>query len=459
MAISPWQWANLGAAGAQGAYGGAQQGGGGALKGGLMGAGTAALGMVPYVGGALSGLAGGAQSGMGSNINVGGERVGVPDQLQKGNQMLSGAAIGATAAIPVAGPFVAGGLSIAKALSDKSQAKKLQKKAGKAVQSQQYTQATQARNRRTATAPTATPVGVQSGGGRGTGALAKMALQRGAGGVGQQFGPGAQPGPAGMSPMQASTQTGRAGQQFTPTGLGGGAAPQGGSNFSAPAAGATRAGGGNPNYNPGGHGLGAAMQAGLQGGGGQGGGVLGGWGAAGPQGVPSYAQNQYGTNQAAARGMQGGPRGGNLRDYTSRVLAEQIQRGMDPRILQGLQNSAIGSAAGARQTMNDAFARSGDNSGYNTGMQGGMDMALQNQLAQVAPEYYGKAQDYLNDLIFKFRGTMKGAPGAPQQAGTDWGSIMGGIANLGQAAGNVYQNVRTPAATPSSWNAGTTQMV
>jgi hypothetical protein len=154
----------------------------------------------------------------------------------------------------------------------------------------------------------------------------------------------------------------------------------------------------------------------------------------------------WGTQQAWKQSKKHSKGSHTIMGQSAGILADLLRQGLDPRILSGLENAATRSAQDTRQTLQDTFARTGDTSGYNSAIPAGMDMSLANQLAQIEPNFLQQRQQWEQDLIGAIRGTRRGAmPPQPRQAsmGTDWGSIMGGVGALGNAATNMYSASRT----------------
>lgn len=182
------------------------------------------------------------------------------------------------------------------------------------------------------------------------------------------------------------------------------------------------------------------------------------------QGAPAANAPPYGTGSGQSptpyRGARGQGREKGLQRYTNQVLADQVRQGLDPGILTGRYQAATQAAMDSRQAMADAFGRTGDRSGYDTGTQAGMNMALSNQMAGIYPAWLEERQNYINDLLFKIRGTRKGAS-APAASGagggSNMGAIMSGIGGLGSAAAQMYSSGmfggRTAA--PSTGSTGT----
>lgn len=170
----------------------------------------------------------------------------------------------------------------------------------------------------------------------------------------------------------------------------------------------------------------------------------------------------YGTEQGYRNTLRNARGKRGIARQADEILAQQMREGLDPRILSGLNQGAINSAQDTRQRMADALARTGDSSGYETGTRAGMDMALANQLSQIYPEWLQKRQDWINDLVFKWRGTRRGAvaPTPNPSGGTDWGSIMQGVGALGNTAANMYSTFNQPSsqtvAQQNYWNSGNT---
>lgn len=409
MPYSPGFGQNVTQAGLQGAMAG---GGRGAAEG----VATEALGAVPVVGGMLKGGVSGYRSGLAGRATglapgaqealrqLGQKPRGVepPKALSKGRKAARGVGIAALNLIPVAGQVLSAGANAA----NRAYEGRLQKQYAEKVKQTGMGNAT-----RLAQVGTAQKVGRArlAGAGAGPGApnprLAGMSAGLGGRpGIGRP-GAGAYAGPGGGDVS--------AGQGNAPGSLRGRSGSSPTTDWGSVLKGVTGVGNAAPAAAPGGGG-GSAGAAGIPTGG----------------GVPAGQGN---VNVTAARGRGKHKIGG----YVDKVFAEQLQRGLDPRILPGLQGAATQAAAGARQNLSDSLARSGDQSGYGQAIGTGVEMSLQNQLAAIPSQYYSQAQDYLNDLIFKFRGTRKGAV-SPQPSGQDWGSTLGGIGQAAQGAGALY---------------------
>lgn len=410
MPYNPGFGQQLTQAGVQGALAGGKPGGPSRTQSAGEAIGTEALGAIPVVGGMLKGGVSGYRSGLSGAATglapgaqqalrqQGGQAQTVkpPAALSKGRKAARGVGIAALNFVPAVGPALSAGAAIANSAYERNQTKKYQgqvKAAGAGNQSRlaQMSAGTAAGRPKIASALS----GLGAGGGR-AGARPGVGVRPGLG--------GGAPGAGGAGETDMSAGVGAAGGAPQASRFGGGGLP--------PAAG------------------GGAREAAATRGAGPAG------GAANPQLNPSSPG--YGNpNKAAAAGTGRRSAANWLGGYTNKILAEQMQRGLDPRILSGLQGSATQAAAGTRQTMNDALARSGDTSGYGAAIQGGTEMALQNQMAAIPSQFASQQQDYLNDLIFKTRGTRPGTS-APSNQGQNWGATLQGIGSLAQGAGSLY---------------------
>ena len=393
---------------ALGAAQGAASGGGGRAV--MQGVGNAALGMIPVVGPYLSAISSGLQGGV-SNAGQTGltpdaqqalsqrgqkpAKVKPPKALTKKSKIMRGIGNVALSSIPYAGPWLAAAGAARDTSREKAAASKYSQRISKAGQTNtaRLGQAIQ-RQQRGAAANQAPPA-------MGGGGAAPMP-----GGAGTALGATALSGLGGaaQAPAPASAM---------PTGAVGGAINPG-------AAGATSY----PNTNIRQWGQRSTPPPGTSG------------GLVTPTGTTPFQHAPYksSTNKEIS---------GNVSQMVNEILNQQLRQGLDPGIETGLYQAATQGAQTARQGLQDAFARTGDTSGYNYGIPAGIDMSLAQQLAGIHPAFLQQAQEYMNDLLFKYRGTTPGAvPPGGASGGGNLAGILSGVGGLAQGIGSLYSSFK-----------------
>ena len=363
------------------------------------------LGFVPVVGPELSGAYGGWQGGIGKQgnpnpyIDQALQDTEVPRELSKGFGALSGAAIGASATIPVAGPFIAAGLSIASMFRKKH--------LGKGYSKDVKEKAMQLANQQSQNAMSAQGFQQQQA----------RTLQQNQQLPGQ-YRPMPMPGLGDVRgvPMQQSQQAA--------------------SNYHMGPAGYPVANQPRPRPRP---------QNGMP----------GTYGSTpyGPQGGLSRGTGQNNN------GYEHKPVSPKER-LMNQLIKQHLMYGLDPRILQGQNMAAINAGMDARQQMANSLGRSGDTSGYNYGVGAGIDMGVANQLASIYPQWLQQNQDYIDQLVGMLRGTRKGSvpPNPAPSGGRDTAGIIAGLGGLANGIGNAYGSFQgQQAAAPdygSWWGSG-----